>query len=136
MVLNQEQQDIMDAKVCPYCKSKTRLVDEVYIYGKSYTDRLIICCVNFPNCDSYVGTHEDGTTLGRLADKELRGWKKQAHDAFDKLWRDKKMERDSAYEELADFLKLPDKFCHIGMFKKETCIKVVAWAKLKYSELI
>lgn len=136
MELTAYQQDVIDAKICPYCKSSTRVVDEVYIYGRTYNDRLMICCKNFPQCDSYVGTHSDGMTLGRLANKELRSWKKQAHEAFDKLWRDKHIGRDTAYENLADALNIPDKYCHIGMFKKDTCIKVVAWSKLKLSELI
>ena len=136
MKLSQLQEDIIQAKVCPYCKSSTRVVDEVFIYGRTYKDRLMIACKNFPVCDSYVGTHDDGEPLGRLANKALRSWKKKAHDAFDVLWKDKHLDRNQAYEELADHLGIPDQYCHIGMFKKETCIKVIAWANLRKSELI
>lgn len=136
MVLTQSQEDIITARVCPYCKSSTRVVDEVFIYGRTYRDRLMICCKNFPQCDSYVGTHPDGEPLGRLANRELRSWKKQAHEFFDKLWKENKLSRDKCYEDLADHLGIPDKYCHIGMFQKSTCIKVIAWAKLKINELI
>lgn len=136
MELTAIQKDILSAKVCPYCKSSTRVVDEVYIYGKTYKGRLMICCKNFPECDSYVGTHDDGEPLGRLADKKLRLWKKKAHAAFDILWKEKHVDRTEAYEELADFLNIPDKYCHIGMFQVKTCVKVLAWSKLKLNELI
>ena len=136
MELTALQKDIINAKVCPYCKSSTRVVDENHIYGRTYKDRLMICCKNFPSCDSYVGTHDDGLPLGRLADKKLRSWKKNAHDSFDKIWKEKLVERSALYEELADFLNIPDEYCHIGMFQVKTCIKVVAWSKLRYVELV
>ncbi|WP_394749563.1 zinc-finger-containing protein [Spongiimicrobium salis] len=136
MTLTPLQQDILSAKVCPYCKSRTKVVSEEFIYGKTYRNRSMICCDNYPQCDSYVGTHDDGEPLGRLADKKLRQWKRKAHDAFDRIWKEKHMERNAAYEEMADAIGIPDKFCHIGMFQVKTCIKVVAWAKLKYAELI
>lgn len=136
MQLTQEHKDIFSAKLCPYCGSSTRVVDEVYIYGRTYKDRLMVCCKNFPQCDSYVGTHEDGEPLGRLANKELRQWKKKAHDSFDKLWKDKKMKRGQAYAALSKHLGIHGDYTHIGMFKIETCIKVAAWSKLKYEELL
>lgn len=85
----------------------------------------MVVCDGFPKCDSYVGTHEDGEPLGRLANKKLRFWKKEAHSAFDKIWRDNHMDRDSAYGFLADELELPDEYVHIGMFNIQTCKKVV-----------
>jgi len=136
MELTPYQLDIINAKICPYCKSGTRITTETEIYGKEYKGRSVICCINFPKCDSYVGTHDNGETLGRLANKELRSWKKKAHDKFDMLWKDKKIDRDSAYEQLADFLQIPDKYTHIGMFSEVTCKKVFAWSILTYNELV
>ena len=52
------------------------------------------------------------------------------------LWKDKKIDRDSAYEQLADFLQIPDKYTHIGMFSEVTCKKVFAWSILTYNELV
>lgn len=135
MNLSQRHIDILNAKVCPYCNSSTRVVDEVYIYGRSYKDRLMICCKNYPTCDAYVGTHDDGEPLGRLANKNLREMKIKAHNAFDKIWKENKMNRGEAYEKLADYLGLPDKYTHIGMFNPETCMKVVAWSTSIYNDL-
>ena len=136
MELTPYQLNVINAKICPYCKSGTRVTTETEIYGKEYKGRSVICCVNFPKCDSYVGTHENGQTLGKLANKDLRYWKRKAHEKFDMLWQDKKMDRDTAYEKLADFLMLPDKYTHIGMFSEATCKKVLAWSVLTYNELI
>lgn len=135
MILTPYQEDVMCGKICPYCKSETRITSETEIYGREYKNRKVICCINFPNCDSYVGTHDDGESLGRLANKELRHWKKKAHDKFDLLWKEKLIDRDSAYEKLADFLMIPDKYTHIGMFSEQTCKKVYAWSILTYNEL-
>jgi hypothetical protein len=96
----------LNAKICPYCKSETKIVSETEIYGKEYKGRKMICCKNFPKCDSYVGTHDDETTLGRLANKLLRSRKKQAHFYFDKIWNEKLVDRNDLYDDLADFLGL------------------------------
>lgn len=126
MKLTAYQEDVYAGKICPYCKSKTKVVDEEYIYGKKYKGRSMICCVRFPECDSYVGTHEDdGSSLGRLANNELRQYKKRAHEWFDKIWLDKHMDRTTAYEWLADEIGTPDAYTHIGMFNIETCRKVI-----------
>lgn len=134
MELTALQKDIINAKICPYCKSNTEVVSETDIYGKEYKGRYMIRCRNI-NCDSYVGTHEDGTPLGRLANKSLRMAKKIAHLNFDRLWKEKYLERNEAYEELADHLNIPDEFCHIGMFKESTCKKVIEWSKKRYNDL-
>jgi len=128
-VLTPLQKDIYSAKICPYCKSRTRITTETEIYGREYKKRAVICCKNFPLCDSYVGTHDDGTTLGRLANKELRMWKKRAHDEFDKLWKTGNYDRDEAYENLSDEIGIDLEYTHIGFFNVETCKKVIHWAK-------
>lgn len=134
MELTSHQIDIINAKVCPYCGSNTEVVSETDVYGREYKGRLMIRCANYINCDSYVGTHDDGTPLGRLANKELRSHKKNAHDYFDRLWKENHIERGRAYELLADHLGIPDKYCHIGMFKISTCKKVVEWSCKKLLE--
>ena len=96
----------------------------------------MICCKNFPFCDSYVGTHDDNKPLGRLANKELRNLKKQAHVFFDKIWKENLIDRDVLYMQLASFLKLPLQYTHIGMFQEKTCLKVEKWAKEYYNNLI
>lgn len=65
MELTPFHKDVVHAKVCPYCKSSTKIISETEVYGREYKGRKLIACINFPKCDSYVGTHDDGTALGR-----------------------------------------------------------------------
>ncbi len=96
MELTPKHKAIINAEVCPYCRSTTKVVSEEFIYGRSYRGHSVICCSSYPKCDSYVGTHTDGSTLGRLANKGLRQAKKFAHDEFDLLWKGKYMTRSEA----------------------------------------
>ena len=106
---------------CPYCGKEAELIDSSVIYGRSY-GMAYICF----DCDAYVGTHK-GTEkpLGRLANAELRKWKMRAHDAFDPIWKSRKMSRKKAYSWLAEKLKLPEEKTHIGMFDIGMCKKVI-----------
>jgi len=122
---------MMKGKLCPYCKSESKLVDSSIIYGKSYGP--IHYC---QPCDAYVGCHK-GTNkaLGRLANKELRHWKKEAHLYFDKLWKDCGENRSEVYGHLGDHLQLDPEHTHIGMFGIDTCKKVINWSKQKLNDL-
>ncbi|TSE03352.1 zinc-finger-containing protein [Aquimarina algiphila] len=135
MILTSYQEDVLNAKICPYCKSTTEVVSETDVYGKQFKGRSMIRCRNLTNCGAYVGCHEDGRPLGRLANRQLRTYKREAHKWFDKLWREKYMERSEAYEKLADYLELPDEYTHIGMFQEKTCLKVIKWSKETYNNL-
>jgi hypothetical protein len=135
MYLTEYQQKILNAEICPYCKDKTTYTTEQAIYGRKYKGRKMICCVNFPQCDSYVGCHEDETALGRLANQKLRACKKIAHDSFDKIWKENLKSRSDLYEDLSIFLKLPKELTHIGMFQEKTCYKVANWSKKLYLKL-
>lgn len=136
MDLTPFQKDIINAKICPYCNSSTKIISESEVYGREYKGRKLIACVNFPKCDSYVGTHDDGTALGRIANKILRNNKKQAHFWFDKIWKEKHLDRSELYKELSEFLDLPPEYTHIGMFSERTCIKTENWAKEYYNKLL
>jgi hypothetical protein len=110
-------------KKCPYCGKDVLLRDSAMVYGRSYG--MIYVCSGWPKCDSYVGCQK-GTekALGRLANPELRFWKKKAHDIFDKLWKHGEMSRTDAYIWLSRELAIhPDK-CHIGMFDIDQCKSV------------
>lgn len=87
-------------------------------------------------CRAWVGCHP-GTDkpLGRLANKELRDLKIKAHDAFDRVWKDKDTSRRKAYAWLAEKLKVPPEYCHIGMFNENTCQKVIEICKNKTEDL-
>jgi len=141
------REDIITAKVCPYCKGKPKFIDSSVIYGKSYG--MIYLC---RNCDAYVGVHrKTDRSLGRLANKELRKAKKRAHHYFDqisktglinKIWKEYIPDisnRRKAYKWLSIKLGIDEKYCHIGMFDIEFCNRVVEICKpyiiiLKYYE--
>lgn len=109
---------------CDYCGRKTEFVDSRVIYGKSCG--MIYLC---RNCMAYVGVHR-GTTkpLGRLANAQLRYWKKQTHAAFDPLWKYGRFKghRNVAYAWLAGELGLPVEKTHIGMFDVSDCKRTIA----------
>lgn len=112
------------APLCPYCGNVSTLTSSKEVYsGRDYGPIYLCKCV--PNW-AYVGCHS-GTTIpmGRLADYELRFWKKKAHDAFDPLWRNKHMSRSKAYAWLANAMGIPVKDCHVGMFDIALCQKAV-----------
>lgn len=110
---------------CDYCGRRAELVDSKVIYGKDYGHKVYLC----RPCMAYVGCHK-GTTkpLGRLANAELREWKKRAHAAFDPLWQYGRFKgyRNAAYAWLADRMGLPVKETHIGIFDVSQCKRVVA----------
>lgn len=119
---------IFRAEICPYCKGETEYIDSSFVYGKSY-GMIYIC----KKCDAYVGVHKDDPTkaLGRLANAELREWKKEAHKYFDPIWKSNLKNRHQAYAWLSDKLNLPPDYTHIGMFGVETCKRVVELCRLE-----
>lgn len=108
---------------CPYCGRRAELVDSKIVYGKSY-GKIYLC----RNCMAYVGTHK-GTNkpLGRLANAELREWKKAAHAAFDPIWQYGRFKgkRSSAYRWLSKKMGRPVESTHIGMFDVAECREVI-----------
>lgn len=129
--------EILTGKICPYCGKRTEFVDSSVIYGRSYG--MIYLC---RDCRAYVGVHK-GTdrALGRLANKELREAKKEAHFYFDqiaktnlinKIWNihiPNMSNRNKAYLWLSNQLNIPYEFCHIGMFDIDCCKRVVELCK-------
>lgn len=107
---------------CPYCGAPTKLVDDSQIYGRSYGTMCYVC----EPCGAWVGCHK-GTdkALGRVANKELRQLKHQAHEAFDQIWKEGYLPRTAAYEVLSTAFRLPKEQTHIGMFDEELCRKVI-----------
>ena len=109
---------------CPYCQKRAKLADSACVYnGVSYG--MIWLCVP---CDAYVGTHKnskDHAPLGRLANKELREWKKKAHAAFDPLWKSKRMKRTDAYRLMRERLGMTPDQAHIGKFDVSECKRLI-----------
>lgn len=116
--------DVLRGKVCPYCNEPTVFTDSKEIYnGKSYG--MIYLC---RKCRAYVGIHKDSIdqALGRLANEDLREWKKKAHAAFDPIWRGKYFkDRQKAYDWLCNMLEIPRHLTHIGYFDIPECRKTV-----------
>ena len=111
--------------VCDMCNHKAKLVSGERIYPHRpdlYEKNFWLC----DNCGAYVGCHA-GTqkALGRLANAELRYWKRKVHNLFDPLWKSGTKKRSEAYKWLADQLAIPVEECHIGMFDVEKCKQAV-----------
>ena len=109
---------------CPYCNKEAKIVSgkKIYPHRPDLKEKLFWLCVS---CNAYVGCHGNTTNpLGILADKELRQLRIQAHEHFDKYWKQGKMNRKEAYQWLAVKLNIPYEKCHIGMFNKEMCRKL------------
>lgn len=114
--------------LCPYCGGLSRKVTgaAIYPHRQDLHKKVFYLCDN-EHPAAYVGCHP-GTSkpLGRLADAALRKDKSAAHAAFDPIWKSKKMSRGSAYKWLAKKLGIDQEDCHIGMFDRVTCRKVVS----------
>jgi hypothetical protein len=80
-----------------------------------------------PSGCSYVGCH-GGTDipLGTLATAAMRRARREAHLAFDAVWKMSGMERPEAYAELARRLGVPVERCHMAEFDEAQCARVIA----------
>lgn len=109
--------------ICPYCGKEAELKDSAIVYGRSYG--LIWDC---RPCDAYVGVHKSSPThkpKGKLANRELRRLRIQAHSVFDPLWETGRMSRSDAYAFLARVLNLVVSQTHISWLTTEQCNKVI-----------
>lgn len=110
---------------CPYCGHPTKLVDDSEIYGRSFGTKCYYC----KPCQAWVGCHKySGKALGRLANRNLRQLKHQAHEAFDPIWKEGHMTRGEAYKMLSVAFGLPQEQTHIGMFDEEMCRRVIRFS--------
>jgi len=113
---------------CNYCSKQAELISSVQIYRKDHG--MVWYC---KQCDALVHTAQDNKTpLGTLADKELRTWRKRAHELFDQLWKQngsgavQKMTRDGAYRLLQQWMGYSTKEqAHIGQFDVDDCKRLV-----------
>lgn len=113
---------------CPYCGSEAviRYADE--IYGDAGRSERLWVCSNWPDCDAYVGCHtRTRHPLGRLANPELRRWKRKAHEHFDQLWVNDDGEDGEMTRSEYSWLKmgLTEDEAHIGEFDVEQCKDLV-----------
>ena len=110
--------------ICPKCGKEAELVDSKIVYGKSYGPIWYCGC---EKSGVYVGCH-GGTErpLGTMADASLREFRKDAHKAFDPIWKNNTpLKRWQAYSWLASKMGISRKDCHIAMFDEEQCKEVI-----------
>jgi hypothetical protein len=112
---------------CPYCQANAELVSGsvIYPHRPDLASKMFWLC---NPCDAYVGVHEGSpkfAPLGRLANQELRGWKKRAHAAFDPLWKGGTYRRTEAYALLREKLGITKDQAHIGKMDVDQCKRVV-----------
>jgi hypothetical protein len=128
---------IVSPPICPYCGNEAKLVDGEAIYGASAWHWMKNKFWDCRPCDAYVGTHKNSkkfVPLGRLANKELRRWKQNAHFVFDPLWKTGNMTRLEAYAQLAVMMEISVEEAHIGKFDVEQCKRLVALFRPKVEE--
>lgn len=132
----EDEGKVIKGEICPYCNCGTELVLGDIIYPTrvndhprpTFLDKKYYVCKLSPN--HYVGTYADNiTSLGRLADTELRKLKNRGHTVFDPLWKNKvhfKNQRD-AYKWLSEKMNLPIDLTHFGMFTNEQCLEAIKY---------
>lgn len=116
---------------CPYCGAVARYQSADGIYRDNSRNVMLYVCPNYPECDSYVRVHE-GTKIpvGSMANRELRGLRKEAHDYFNKLYLNGYMSKDEAYRWLADIICTTDMAnAHIGNMSDYYCRLVIEKSK-------
>ena len=129
---------ILSGKFCPYCNCETSLVKGDLIYPRHavenpnapFLKKFYYQCVQ--NSDHYVGTYSDNiTSLGRIADGELRIWKQKGHSIFDPLWKEKLYfsSQQSAYDWLSKKMEKPLSETHFGMFTIDECQKAILFCE-------
>ena len=109
--------------LCDYCGKPAQFVDSAIVYGGVSYGMIWYC----QDCQAWVGVHRGTRTpLGRLANAQLRKWKRAAHAEFEPIWRGKsRFTRRAAYAWLSDEMGLPPEKTHIGMFDIDQCRKCI-----------
>ncbi len=120
-----------DKPECPYCGKAAvlRTSREIYPHARQNYGMFWACP---GDCDAYVGTHSNSkryAPLGRLANKELREWKRWAHAAFDPMWKKSHddyqgFSRLEAYDWLTRMMGRINQV-HIGQCDVDECKQIV-----------
>lgn len=105
----------MKLEKCNLCDSdQIRFASNSEIYGREYGNGMCFIC---DGCGGFVGCHDDGRSLGIIANQEMRELKKKCHALFDPLWKTRKvLKRSDAYYKLSRQLGIKMKDCHFGHF--------------------
>ena len=122
--LTEQQRLIFTGQICPYCGKPTELADGDDVPFVATSGKVRLC----RDCEAYVGCHRHtSTAMGRLATRELRALRQQAHSRFDYIWRHRlKRSRYNAYSWLSLRLGMPTDMVHIAYFDENQCRRVIA----------
>lgn len=111
-----------------HCGAPARLVPATDIYGPNVDqpDRNFWACRDYPECNSYVGTHRESpiaAPVGTLADTETRALRRRVHKFFDMLWNrpDAKCTRQGAYRILERIMGAQKGYAHVGWMDAAEC---------------
>ena len=122
--------------LCPYCNKPSELVTGKVIYRNRpdlYGKYYYYC----KDCNAYTGCHKNTKEpLGTLANADLRKARVKAHDALDKIWKEKLLNRRKVYEMLSNYMELHKKETHIGLFDEYQCAVTIVFARRFYKELL
>ena len=108
--------------------------------------QLFYGCNRYPKCRGSHGAHADGRMYGIPADAPTRALRREAHEAFDRLWRSSRLldgiapqgnrarkqhrrilrkARTRAYTWLANLLEIDRDDCNFGRFDAATCQRAI-----------
>jgi hypothetical protein len=114
---------------CRYCAGHVELVENSAIYnGRTYGDwpYAYLC----DDCRAYVGLHPDtDLPLGTLADKRTRDARNACKKTFERIFKERHMNRTKAYAWLAGKMGLSVADCHFGLFEPEQCQAAEAFSR-------
>jgi len=135
--MNESEEKEIVPPICPRCNIAMRLRETRKFLTKTGKYRLFYGCRNWPECQSTVGAHPDGTPCGFPAiDQETKDARHRAHEVFDPLWKFGRIQREDLYRKIAIIMKIPRDKCHVAMFTKEECEKFIEaceyWKEQKY----
>jgi hypothetical protein len=112
----------MEKIICPYCNNEAPWVENKEMYGRNYGKSYM--CYYCKPCEAYVGCHNNTRRpLGTMANRELRQWRRQVHDAIDPLWKSKSISRGYMYHLISEALGYQ---YHTGESDIETCKKILS----------
>lgn len=111
---------------CPYCGSPVLFRSADGIYRENNENTMLYICSRYPECDAYVRVHKGTKTpVGSLANHSLRSLRREAHRYFNRLYESGLMDKQDAYQWLADIISAPLPEAHIGHLGEYYCKQVI-----------
>lgn len=120
----------MSKIICPDCGAKMVLRKTTKFTYADKSPRYFYGCSNYPKCKATHGANPDGSPLGIPANDETKKYRILAHNAFDPIWKNRKMKRQDAYKWLTEQLEMKTQ-AHIGAMNIEECKKVIEVCRVK-----